>query len=257
MSPTSALLGTDHLDLLVTAACHWRILTSRTAAAFSRAEAHLVVAGATEAGRMLQQENLAAIRWYSDRGRGRLVDRLVPEPYAYTEVDRLDPVEVIKACHAAEAACEAAPGWGGSTARRLLTALVTAASYRLEGYADAPWIWTRPARRSGPPIAVGDAWRPALPGVTWVDVDQVAERWQEASLVIVTSDVAAQLPTTLPPRAGVFLLAAHEPVDEVWQAIIALDDQAVVMFWPTCEPWLREQLADPAPQFVEHRTAPS
>ena len=52
MSPTSATLGTDHLDLLVTAACHWRILTSRTAAAFSRAEAHLVVAGATEAGRM-------------------------------------------------------------------------------------------------------------------------------------------------------------------------------------------------------------
>ncbi len=254
MTPTSATLGTDHLDLLVTAACHWRILTSRTAAAFSRAEAHLVVAGATEAGRMLQQENLAAIRWYADRGRGRLADRLVPQPYTYTEVDRLDPVEVIKACHAAEAACQAAPGWSGSTAKRLLVAIVTAATYRLEGYADAPWNWTRPARRSGPPIAVGSHWRPELPGVTWVDVDEVAQQWASASLVIITSDVAAQLPT-LPPRAGVFLLAAHEPVDEVWQAIIALDDQAIVMFWPTCEPWLREQLTDPAPEFVEHRAS--
>lgn len=253
MSPTNATLGTDHLDLLVTAAYHWRILTSRTAAAFSRTEAHLVVAGATEAGRMLQQENLSAIRWCADRGRGRLADRLVPEPYTYNEVDRLDPVEVIKACHAAEAACEASPGWSGSTAKQLLAAIVTAATYRLRGYPDAPWHWTRPSRRSGPPIAVGGDWKPDLPGVTWVSLDAVAEHWAEASLVIITSDVAAQLPT-LPPRAGVFLLAAAEPVDEVWQAIIALDEQAVVMFWPACEPWLREQLRDPAPEFVEHRS---
>ncbi len=256
MSPTSATLGSDHLDLLITAACHWRILTSRTAAAFSRAEAHLVVAGATEAGRMLQQENLAAIRWHADRGRGRLADRMVPEPYTYTEVDRLHPVEVIKACHAAEAACEASPGWAASTAKRLLAAIVIAATYRLEGYADAPWHWTRPERRSGPPIAVGGQWRPELPGVTWVEPGEVSKHWHEAALVIITSDVAAQLPT-LPPRAGVFLLAAHQPTDDVWQAIIALDDQAIVMFWPTCEPWLLQQLAAPAPAFVEHRAATS
>ena len=255
MSPTTGTLGIDHLDLLVTAACQWRVLTSRTAAAFSRAEAHLVVASATEAGRMLQQENLSAIRWHADRGRGRLADRLVPDPYTYTEVDRLDPVEVIKACHSAEAACEASPGWSASTAKRLLVAIVTAATYRIDGYADAPWHWTRPSRRSGPPIAVGGDWRPELPGVTWISPVAVGAHWQEASLVIVTSDVAAQLPT-LPPRAGVFILAAHEPVDEVWQAIVALDDHAVVMFWPSCEPWLREQLNDPAPEFVEHR-APS
>lgn len=255
MSPTTGTLGIDHLNLLVTAACQWRVLTSRTAAAFSRAEAHLVVASATEAGRMLQQENLSAIRWHADRGRGRLADRLVPDPYTYTEVDRIDPVEVIKACHSAEAACEASPGWSASTAKRLLVAIVTAATYRIDGYADAPWHWTRPSRRSGPPIAVGGDWRPELPGVTWISPADAGEHWQEASLVIVTSDVAAQLPT-LPPRAGVFILAAHEPVDEVWQAIVALDDHAVVMFWPSCEPWLREQLNDPAPEFVEHR-APS
>ena len=44
MSPTNATLGTDHPDLLVTAADHWRSRPSRAAAAFSRAEAHLVVA---------------------------------------------------------------------------------------------------------------------------------------------------------------------------------------------------------------------
>jgi len=256
MSPTPGTLGPDHLDLLVTAAARWRILTSSTAAAFSRAEAHLVVASAVQAGQMLQQENLAAIRWHADRGHSRLADRLVPDPYTYTEVDRLDPVEVIKACHAAEASCEASPGWPASTAKRLLTAIITAATYRLDGYADAPWQWTRPSRRSGAPIAIGADWRPPLPGVTWLDPTEAIDRWQEAALVIVTTDVAAQLPV-LPPRSGVFLLADHDPVDEVWQAIIAMDEQAVVMFWPSCEPWLREQLLDPAPEFIEHRASTS
>lgn len=257
MSPTPGIiLGLDHLDLLVSAAVRWKILTSATAAAFSRAEAHLVVATAVEAGHLIQQENIAAIRWLTDRGRSRLAERLVPAPYSFTEVPRLVPVEVIKACHAAELACAASPGWSASAAKRLLTAIAAAAAYRLEGYADAPWCWTRPARRSGPPIAVGGSWRPPLPGVTWVDLDVVAEHWEGASLVIVTTEVATTLPV-LPPRAGVFLLADHDPADEVWEAIIAMDDQAVVMFWPTCEPWLREQLRDPAPEFVEHRAAPS
>lgn len=252
----SSILGTDHLDLLVAAASEWRILTSATAAAFSRAEAYLVVATAAEAGRLIQQENLAAVRWNADRGRGRLADRMVPSPYTFTPVDRLDPVEVIKACHSAEAACADSPGWAGSTARRLLAAINLAATYRLEGYADAPWQWTRPMRRSGAPIAVGSSWRPPLPGVTWVSPAEAAARWSEAALIIVTTDVAAELPAALTPRSGVFLLAEHDPADEVWQAIVAMDDQAVVMFWPTCEPWLREQLAHPSPEYVEHRPQP-
>ena len=251
------LLTVEHLDLLVSAATEWRILTSTTAAAFSRAEAHLVVATAVQAGRLIQQENLAAARWHADAGRGQLPDDITPPPYTYTPVERLSPVEVIKACHCAETSCESAPGWSASVAKRLVTAIIRAATFRLEGYADAPWQWTRPGRRSGPPIAVGGAWRPDLPGATWVGPSQVAQYWADASIVIVTTDVAAHLPATLPRRAGVFLLAEHDPADEVWQAIVAMNDQALVMFWPTCEPWLAEQLAHPAPQFVEHRTSAS
>jgi len=253
MTSTTQILGSDHLDLLVTAALRWRILTSRTAAAFSQAESHLVVATGTEAGRLVQQENLAAVRWLSDRGRGRLADRATPEPYAFTEVEHLVPVEVIKACHAAEAMCSSSPGWSASTARRLLVAISTAASHRVDGYSIAPWQWTRPHRRSGPAVAVGAGWRPELPGVAWIEPEELVERWTDASLVVISTEVAATLPPDLPPRAGVFLLADREPQEDVWSAIVALDSQALVLFWPACRPWLAEQVSDPAPEFVEHR----
>lgn len=253
MTSTSQILSADHLDLLVTAAVRWRILTSRTAAAFSQAESHLVVATCTAAGRLVQQENLAAVRWLSDRGRGRLADRATPEPYTFTEVEHLVPVEVIKACHAAEVMCSSSPGWSASVARRLLVAVATAASHRLEGYSAAPWEWTRPQRRSGPAIAVGAAWRPELPGISWIDTSDLAGRWVDASLVIISTEVAEQLPPDLPRRSGVFLLADREPQDEIWSAIVALDSQALVLFWPTCQPWLADQVSDPSPEFVEHR----
>lgn len=129
MTATPQLLTADHIDLLTTAALRWRILTDLTTAAFTPAESHLVVATATEAARILQQENLAALRWLSDRGRSRLADRAVPDRHLFSEVDALDPVEVIKACHAAQYLCSPAPGWAGSTAHRLLAAVSTAATH--------------------------------------------------------------------------------------------------------------------------------
>ena len=94
-----------HIDLLITAALRWRVLTNPTTAAFTQTERHLVVATATEAARILQQENLAALRWLSDRGRSRLADRAIPDLHVFREVDALDPVEVIKACHAYQHLC--------------------------------------------------------------------------------------------------------------------------------------------------------
>lgn len=253
MSMNTAILNSEHIDLLVTASVRWRILTTRTAAAFTSAESHLVVGTPTEAGRLLQQENLAAVRWLASSGRARLADQVIPAPYAFTPVEHLVPVEVIKACHAAESLCAAAPGWPGSAARRLLSAVAAAATHRLEGYSAAPWRWTRPHRRSGGPVAAGGAWRPDLPGISWVDVGQLRHHWGDASLVVITAEVAALVPGDLPARSGMFLLAGTEPQDEIWEAITALGAPALVLFWPACEPWLSGQVTDPAPGLVEHR----
>ena len=52
-----------------------------------------------------------------------------------------------------------------------------------------------------------------------------------------------------------FILADRQPHEQVWQAIMALGEQALVMFWPDCQPWLLEQLNHPSAEYVEHRAA--
>lgn len=255
-SPTP-LLTDDHIDLLVSAASSWHILASRTLAAFARdsLEKHVLVATATEAGRLLRAENTAAVQWLAERGRSRLVDRAVLGSYTHRQVDHLDPVEVIKAAHAAQALCSPSPTWEGSATQRLLAAVITAATHRLQGYAEAPWSWSRPKRRGGHPVGVAvDAVHPAVPGLDWITLEQLREHWTTAPLVIVTASAAAKVPVDLPLRAGVFLLVVDEEPNEVWEALAALEMQALVLFWPTCRAWLLAQLAAPAAEFVEHRS---
>lgn len=257
-SPTPALPD-DHIDLLVTAATAWHVLASHTMAAFtaSALEHHLLVATPTVAGRQVRAENTAAIQWAAEQGRSRLVDRAVPGPYSYRPVDHLDPVEVIKAAHAAQRACSPSPTWAGSTAQRLLTGVITAATHRLPGYADAPWHWTRPQHRAGTPVGVTlDPTHPEVPGLHWVTPESLHDHWEDAPLVVITPSAAAHLPASLPARTGVFLLAVEEKPNEVWQAVTALDMPALVLFWPACARWLMAQLANPSPQFVQHRGEP-
>lgn len=176
----------------------------------------------------------------------------LPRPHVYREADALDPVEVIKACHAYQHLCSSAPGWSGSTAHRLVAAIATAATHRLSGYAQAPWIWTRPQIRAGRPVALGRQWRPDLPGISWVDVAELTEAWQSASLIVVTTEAAADLPGGLPARGGLFLLANSDPPDQVWDAVAAVSPEAV-LYWPVCDPWLADQVRDPSSQFTHHR----
>ena len=121
------VLSDDHIDLIITAAMRWHVITSRTAAAFSSspAENHALVATAHEAGRMLRTENRAAIAWLAERGRVRPGDQAAAGSYVHCPVESLHPVEVIKAAHAAQAACHDSPAWATSSARRLLEAVVT------------------------------------------------------------------------------------------------------------------------------------
>ena len=250
-------LPDDHIDLLITAASHWGILTSRTAAAFAQspAERHILVATATEAGRLVRAENTAAVHWLSEQGRTKLVDRTTPAPYTHRPVETVRPVEVIKAAHAAQSACESSPEWDGSATQRLLKALITAGCHRLEGYGSAPWLWTRPHHRTGRPVGVApaDASHPPVAGLEWVEPAQVRGRWADASLVVLTPAAALTLPGDLPPRAGVFVLAEGESSNEVWEAVAGLAMQALVLFWPTCEEWLTHQLRRPIADFTEHR----
>lgn len=252
---TACVLTDDHVDLIVSAAAAWHVLASKTQAAFAQAglETHVLVATSTEAGRLVRTENASAVEWLAAHGRGRLVDRADLTPYTHRPVTHLDPVEVIKAAHAAQAACSPSPTWDGSAAQRLLAAVITAGAHRLEGYADAPWSWTRPQVRTGPAVGVAGPAHPDIEDLTWVSIDDLVEHWSTAPVVVITPDVADQVPADLAPRAGVFILVVDEHPNRVWQALLALDLQALVLFWPACRPWLQAQLAHPAPEFVEHR----
>lgn len=256
MATPLPILTDDHLDLLVSAAAAWHVLASRTQAAFAQGglETHVLVAGATEAGRLIRTQNQSAIRWLDERGRGRLVDRSGPlPPYLHRPVSRLRPVEVIKAAHAAQAACADSPDWRGSAAQRLLSAVITAGTHRLDGYADAPWAWTRPQVRSGRCVGVTGASTPEILDLDWIAIEDLRNHWDIAPVIVIAVSAAGQVPADLPPRAGVFLLAIDEPPNDVWQAVTALEMQSLVLFWPACQPWLQAQLAAPGPEFVEHR----
>lgn len=254
MSDASHLLSDDHLNLITSAAARWSVLTSPAAAAFSLVESCTLNASTTQAGRALRAENAAAVAWLSAHGRSRPGDRLEPVTYQHQPVPHpLRPVEVIKAAHAAEALCSDSPSWASSFASRLLAGVLRAACHRLEGYAQAPWHWTRPERRSGAPVAVGGRWRPRLPGVIWIDPGELAQHWEGATLVLITAEVAQKVPAGLSNRAGVFVLTGEQPADEVWHAVMALGLQTLVLFWPTCQPWLLAQVTDPDVEFIEHR----
>jgi hypothetical protein len=262
-------LAPDHIDLLVTAAVRWRLLTDHTTAAFGADSVELVVASPAEAGRALQQQHLAgqqrrplaelqqqpptALDRLASLGRIPTAPWTALGTYRFRAVDILDPVEVIKACHAYEHLSRHSPGWADSVARRLVRAIVTAATQRLEGYEEAPWIWTRPQVRSGPPIGLARGWTPTLTGVSWVDVEKLTLAWPTASLVVITADAAGDVPAGLPSRGGLIVIAERAPGDSVWEEVMALAPEAVV-FWPTCAAWLEEQMRRPDPQFTHFRT---
>ncbi|MHA6513399.1 hypothetical protein [Tessaracoccus sp. Z1128] len=252
----ATLLTDDHLDLLVTAAREWRVLIPRTMAAFNEGllQEHFVIGAANEVGNLIRQENTHALGWLAEHGRTKLVDRHQPAPYRFQPVEHLDPVEVVKAAHAATSACEPSPSWAGSPVKRLIDAVLRAAILRIDGYAEAPWLWTRPLLRSGDPIgvALGDQ-HPTIPGLRWVEPQAIAAHWEAAPVVIFTVPAALEAPPALKPRAGVFVLSDGDDQESVWNALVTLDMQALVLLWPACEPWLLDQLNSPDREFTEYR----
>lgn len=238
----TSVVGQDHLDLLVAAGFSYGLVTNQASAAFALGTNLFAARSANDIGRILQQQNQASLDWLSRCGRLRLADRGQRPPYVYAPVEpsHIVPIEVLKACQAFEHACQQAPGWPASRAREYITALTAAAVRRLPGYADAPWLWTRPPSRSGPPIAYGASWRPSIEGLLWVDEPDLIEQWRTARLVVVTLEVASALPA-LPPRPDLLVLTRQEIPDNAWPAVEALAPECIV-FYPVAEPWLSERL---------------
>lgn len=257
MSVSVTRLGDDHLDLILTAAVRWRVLPHRVAAV-SPLEQNLVSAMANQVGHQIRAENDAAIKALIDLGQADTTTLgASPDQYHFMQVDHLVLVEVIKAVHAAREACRRSPSWPASQARRWLDAILVAATYRVDGYTAAPWQWTRPQLRTGRSIGVANdpSDHLPIPGLQWVAPGELSGHWQNAPLVIIRSDAALQVPAELPARPGVFVLAEDDPdQQQIWTALTSLDMAALALFWPSCRPWLVEQLADPAPEYCTYRS---
>ncbi|MGF0118804.1 hypothetical protein ACQFYA_21125 [Promicromonospora sp. Marseille-Q5078] len=258
MATTSSVLvlGDDHLDLITTAAARWGVLTDATTAAFS---GNHIAATPTQAGDLLRQENARALDRLATQGRTNLADRVVPGRYQHEPIDpadAIDPVEVIKAVHAAQHACAASPTWSTSKARTLLAAVATAATHRLAGYADAPWNWTRAARRDGTPlgVALGDD-HPHIDGVTWLNPEDAGDQWREAPFVLVVPATAHLITADRAARPDVFVLTTDEDPETIWDAVNRLNLPSLVLHWPTCQPWLRDQIDRSAPAYTRPRSA--
>lgn len=243
-------LPADHLDLLVTAADLWGVIGG-PAAGHLPAQGVPAVRTTEQAGMLLRTEHVLAREWLAVQGRTPLADLAVLPGYSFRSVDHVEPVEVIKACHAYEHVTGTSPGWDGSLAQRFVRAVLTAAEHRLEGYDLAPWLWTRPQVRSGPAVGFGGAWRPPV-AVRWVDVADLERDWSTASLVVVTAEVAHAVPAWLPRRGGLFVVADRSLDDQLWTDVDELGPE-VMLFWPAGAAWLEEQLRHPEPRFTRHR----
>lgn len=233
---SSPLLSPDHLDLLATAAVTYRVLAAPPAA--KAAGRGLIGVSAAHAGRILRQQNLTAATKRAGSSVATVVDR-----YEFRPVEEpLDPMEVLKACHCFEDVCSGDPGWESSVAHQLIHSVARAAIERLPGYSTAPWHWRRSSRCEAP-VGFATGWRPDVPGLEWVDAAAIADRWESARLVVVTTEAVPDLPPGLPRRPSV--IGLHDMTNlsglqDLWTELVTH-----VMVWPLCQAALQVAVKEP------------
>lgn len=235
---SAAAISADTLDLLVSAALRYGVLASQARVAFNPLPAGVLQATPDEAGRILLQHHRTA----------QHPGPAEPPPlsnelrcYDHVPVTHLDPVHVLKAIHIYEAVASTGAGWDSSAARTLTTALLRAAVQALPGYATAPTSWRRPPVRGGSPIGLARQWQPVAEGVIWTTPRELAAHWETASIVLLTVDALPDLPTDLPSRKGVYVLARGEVSPADWEAI-AQSPSLLIVQLPTGGAWLRDEL---------------
>lgn len=232
----SPLLSPDHLDLLASAAVTYRVLTAPPAALLAGGT-NLVAVTAAAAGKILREQNLASVPTNT-------IAATAAVDYEFRPVtEPLDPVEVLKACHCYEDTCRAHNGWERTLAYRLIRSIERAATERIPGYTDAPWRWLR-SIRCQPPVGFADQWRPEVPGLNWVSAAELALRWEQARLVVITTDAVPNLPPGLRRRPAV--VALHNGVDLAGLQALWSDLATDAMVWPMCRTALQVALSEPS-----------
>jgi hypothetical protein len=221
----------DHVDLLVTAAVDYQLLTNPVVSALRGGTGFAMTPN--QAGSVL----LAARPGPGDpHATGEHLE------YIFRRIDRLVPVEVIKACHSFQHAASPTSTWAVSPARRLVEHIHRAATERIPGYADAPWAWRRPRTRPAAPIGLAGTWRPEL-DVDWLsDSTELAQRWDAAAIVVVTAEVASSA-AELPARPHVYVLARTDDLAQSWPAVARCGAEVLVTI-PEGLSWLEDRIGD-------------
>lgn len=135
------ILGTDHIDYLVSAAVDAGTHQSGFGIYWDgeRVEWH----NADVVGAALLRENIASVSHrYADNGTGSLpgpIPNPVPEDYVYLPFLKVDAAQVLKALDCYEyQSCEH-PGWNDSEARRFCDVLRRRYASKMPGYEEALW----------------------------------------------------------------------------------------------------------------------
>lgn len=222
------LLGTDHLDLLLSAALEWAIpLPPSPRVALSRLHPSAVIASA--AGTMLRQSNAAA------DGQSEAV-----ADYTFTPVLDIDPLHVVKAARAMAYRCQGDPRWHGGAGERFLTQLGDAALARI----DTPWEWRRPAPRFGAVAGIAAGWKPEIPGLQWLSPADAGRVWRSARHLLVTAEAMELLDPQLVPRELVLLIGSQAPSPTAWRVMEQISCGQRVAFWPVARAWLVDLLPE-------------
>lgn len=215
-------LPADTIDLIATAAIDFGVITARPG---EQRPQRLIRATAHRIGTALYMRN---------RHRH-------PSGYLFQPVETsLDIRDVIKACHAAQFAFSDTKDWNGCVEQQVVEAVAKAASMRIPGYANSPWLWRRPQENA---IAYASQWHPNIDvdELRWVETTaELFTRWDSANLVFLAWDILTTLPA-LAPRPRVWTIAPADNAPEATELAARFSLEGALM-WPQARAWLEQRV---------------